>query len=181
MSAPSSQAPVPLLAATERHSGPFSRGRDRLSVFPVGSSDSLPLSFGGRFTTEMAHTWECRYGRHTLSPLLPPAHQRSAAPLRSTARRLRRWLPSEGCRRALRPQIRRLPPAGGPVPGRLRVRTATPLFTARPRGRPPVAPRSPGQPECPTAADCRIRTLAPGYRASTRLAGLFLFLPLLAR
>src|SRR5207237_10893031 len=90
-------------------------------------------------------------------------------------------VPPEGCRPALRPQLRRLPPAGGPVPGRLRVRTVTPLFSARPRGRPPAAPRSPAQPECPAVADCRIRSLAPGYRASTRLAGLFLFLPLLAR
>src|SRR5205807_10259044 len=128
---------------------PFSRDCGRLSVFSGGSAVSLPLSFGGRFTTAMAHTWEGRYGRHTLSPLLPPAYQRSAATLRSTARRLRRWLPSEGCRRALRPQLRCLPPAGVPVPGRLRVGTATPLFAARPRGRPPAAPRSPGQPECP--------------------------------
>src|SRR6202165_4899343 len=181
MSASSSRASVPPLSPTERRSGPLSRGRGRLPVFPSGSPAALPLSFGGGFTTEMAHTWESRYGRHTLSPLLPRAHQRYATPLRSTARRLRRWLPSEGCRRALRPQLRRLPPAGVPVPGCLHVRTAAPLFTARPRGRPPAAPRSPGQPERPAAADCRIRTLAPGYRASTRLAGLFLFLPLLAR
>lgn len=63
----------------------------------------------------------------------------------------------------------------------MRRRTATPLFATRPRGRPPSAPRSPARPERPAIADCRIRTLTPGYRAPTRLAGLFLFLPLLAR
>src|SRR5205085_12432759 len=35
--------------------------------------------------------------------------------------------------------------------------------------------------EAPAVADCRTLSLAPGRRARTRLAGLFLFLPLLAR
>jgi hypothetical protein len=37
------------------------------------------------------------------------------------------------------------------------------------------------QPERPAIADCRTRNLAPGFRVRTRCAGLFLFLPLLAR
>ena len=56
-----------------------------------------------------------------------------------------------------------------------------PPFQRTPARAAPGRPRAPGQPERPAVADCRIRTLAPGYRASTRLAGLFLFLPLLAR
>lgn len=37
------------------------------------------------------------------------------------------------------------------------------------------------QPERPATADCRVLGLAPGRRLRTRVAGLFLFLPLLAR
>jgi hypothetical protein len=39
----------------------------------------------------------------------------------------------------------------------------------------------PGRPERPAVADCRTRRLTPGYRTRSRCAGLFLFLPLLAR
>jgi len=62
----------------------------------------------------------------------------------------------------------------------VRGRPGAPLFAARPRGRPPVAPRRPpGRPERPAVADCRTASLAPGQRVRTRFAGLFLFLPLL--
>ncbi len=40
---------------------------------------------------------------------------------------------------------------------------------------------SPGQPEAPATADCRHLALTPGRRLRTRVAGIFLFLPLLAR
>jgi hypothetical protein len=39
----------------------------------------------------------------------------------------------------------------------------------------------PGQPEAPATADCRQLSLTPGRRLHTRVAGIFLFLPLLAR
>jgi hypothetical protein len=39
----------------------------------------------------------------------------------------------------------------------------------------------PARPEEPAAADCRRVSLVPGRRLRTRVAGVFLFLPLLAR
>ena len=60
-------------------------------------------------------------------------------------------------------------------------RTASPLFRPAPRGRPPAVPQPLTRPERPAIADCRTRSWAPGYRVQTRYAGLFLFLPLLAR
>ena len=62
-------------------------------------------------------------------------------------------------------------------------RSAAPLFAPPPRGRPKGDrdhPRGP-QPELPLIADQRQLNLAPGRRLQTRVAGLFLFLPLLAR
>jgi hypothetical protein len=52
-----------------------------------------------------------------------------------------------------------------------------------PRGRPrtPAADRDPPRPETPAVADRRQLSLVPGRRLRTRFAGLFLFLPLLAR
>jgi hypothetical protein len=44
-----------------------------------------------------------------------------------------------------------------------------------------VAQPQPGQPERPAVADCRALSLTLGHRVRTRFAGLFLFLPLLAR
>ncbi len=40
---------------------------------------------------------------------------------------------------------------------------------------------SPAQPEAPAVSDCRQVRLTPGRRLRTRVAGIFLFLPLLAR
>jgi hypothetical protein len=65
------------------------------------------------------------------------------------------------------------------VPGR----PGPPLFATPRRGRPRgcrPAP-APARPEQPATADCRQLSLAPGRRLRTRVAGLFLFLPLLAR
>jgi hypothetical protein len=62
-------------------------------------------------------------------------------------------------------------------------RSAAPLFAPPPRGRPKGDrdhPRGP-QPELPLIADQRQLDLAPGRRLQTRVAGLFLFLPLRAR
>jgi hypothetical protein len=61
-------------------------------------------------------------------------------------------------------------------------RPGAPLFARPQRGRPLRA--SEGQPahsEEPATADCRQVSLAPGRRLRTRVAGIFLFLPLLAR
>lgn len=59
----------------------------------------------------------------------------------------------------------------------------TPLFVlngaGRPRGRKTCEDR--GGPELPEVADCRILHLEPGRSWRTRVAGVFLFLPLLAR
>ncbi len=40
---------------------------------------------------------------------------------------------------------------------------------------------APAQPETPAVADCRQVRLTPGRRLRTRVAGIFLFLPLLGR
>ena len=62
-------------------------------------------------------------------------------------------------------------------------RSGSPLFAAPRRGRPGGrGPHgAPARPEEPATADCRQLSLAPGRRVRTRVAGVFLFLPLLAR
>lgn len=62
-------------------------------------------------------------------------------------------------------------------------RTASPLFSAPPRGRPHGSPAHPqaALPELPVTADRRQLCLTPGRRVRSRVAGLFLFLPLLAQ
>src|SRR5436305_924970 len=57
-----------------------------------------------------------------------------------------------------------------------------PLFATPQMGRPPRdgAP-GPVGPEAPAVADCRALDLTPGRQLRTRVAGIFLFLPLLAR
>jgi hypothetical protein len=59
----------------------------------------------------------------------------------------------------------------------------TPLFLADGRGRPPGSGSSPDRPgpEPPEVADCRELNLAPGRSLRSRVAGLFLFVPLLSR
>ena len=62
-------------------------------------------------------------------------------------------------------------------------RRSSPLFTAPRLGRPtfPTVPASGAQPEMPEVADRHQLDLAKGRRVRTRVAGVFLFLPLLAR
>jgi hypothetical protein len=62
-------------------------------------------------------------------------------------------------------------------------RPGAPLFAEPARGRPPDlrTDPSPGQPEAPATADRRHLSLTPGRCLRTRVAGIFLFLPLLAR
>jgi hypothetical protein len=62
-------------------------------------------------------------------------------------------------------------------------RRPTPLFVREGRGRPPSkrTGEDPDGPEIPAVADCRELSLAPGRTCYTRVAGIFLFLPLLVR
>jgi hypothetical protein len=60
-------------------------------------------------------------------------------------------------------------------------RLATPLFLPFANGRPAVVSPIPVRPELPAIADVRTLSWAPSRRLRTRLAGVFLFLPLLAR
>ena len=62
-------------------------------------------------------------------------------------------------------------------------RPGAPLFAEPRRGRPRHggADGPPARPERPATADCRQVSLAPERRVRTRVAGVFLFLPLLAR
>jgi hypothetical protein len=59
----------------------------------------------------------------------------------------------------------------------------SPLFVAPTRGRPSAASAIDGaaRPEIPDVADCRTLTLSDDRSLHTRVAGIFLFLPLLAR
>src|SRR5262249_39282454 len=76
----------------------------------------------------------------------------------------------------------RFPPAGGRLPCRLRGRAASPLFSAPRPGRPPgVRAAAAARPERPATADRRAFRLSSGRRLRTRVAGIFLFLPLLAQ
>jgi hypothetical protein len=60
--------------------------------------------------------------------------------------------------------------------------TTSPLFTTPPRGRPHgPAVDARAIPDAPATADQRQLCLTPGRRVRSRVAGLFLFLPLLAR
>jgi hypothetical protein len=59
---------------------------------------------------------------------------------------------------------------------------SSPLFATPPLGRPQRDhPHSPVGPDTPAVADCRELDLTAGRRLRTRVAGVFLFLPLLAR
>src|SRR5436305_11004161 len=62
-------------------------------------------------------------------------------------------------------------------------RRASPLFSAPQSGRPSArpVPLTDAQPETPEVADRQQLNLASGRRMRTRVAGIFLFLPLLAR
>lgn len=62
-------------------------------------------------------------------------------------------------------------------------RQPTPLFVVDGPGRPPGRKlcEDQGGPELPDVADCRVLNLEPGRSLRTRVAGVFLFLPLLAR
>lgn len=62
----------------------------------------------------------------------------------------------------------------------VRRRSAAPLFATPPQGRPPSDQAHPHI-EKPAIADVRHLSLAPGRRLRTRVAGVFVFLPLLAR
>src|SRR5204862_3770891 len=69
------------------------------------------------------------------------------------------------------------------LPRRLPRRPRPPLFAEPRLGRPAREANSgaPAQPHEPATADARCIGLAPGRRLRTRVAGVFLFLPLLAR
>src|SRR6185369_10607600 len=68
-----------------------------------------------------------------------------------------------------------------PLPPTGRYRTGAPLFAAPPRGRPRRAAPTFVRPDLPASADARALCLTAGQRWRTRQAGLFRFLPLLAR
>src|SRR5262249_56872198 len=103
--------------------------------------------------------------------------------LRSPARLLPGPTPAAGDRPGLR-----LPPGhaaqpGSRVPRPLPPGSGSPLFAEPRRGRPRGHGASvpPAQPEPAAVADRRQLALHPGRRLRTRVAGVFLFLPLLAR
>ena len=88
-----------------------------------------------------------------------------------------------GHRRALRLDLSHRPLLGARLPGPVPRRPGSPLFAQPPRGRPRRDVRA-GQPARPGRTGHRRLpqlSLAPGRRLRTRVAGIFLFLPLLAR
>src|SRR5713101_1752126 len=154
----------------------FFRPRQPLDVsLPLETTAPFRYPFSADRPGNYLTPGSTRSGRHTLLPLLPGALLRPATPVRGPARRLHRLRPPEGRGRALRLRLRRLPPAGGPVPCRLRRWPAAPLFSAPRPGRPPGL-RAPAaaRPERPAPADSRALHLAAGRRLRTRVAGIFL-------
>jgi hypothetical protein len=116
-----------------------------------------------------------RFFLHPSSP-----HQRQ---YESFPRRLRREpLPERG-RHTLRLLLRGFPPVGAPVPHRQPRRCPAPLFGQPRRGQAidRSEPATEAAPAPPATADARDLSLAPGRSIRTRLAGVFLFLPLLVR
>src|SRR5262249_17536762 len=124
-----------------------------------------------------------RHGRLLAAKLLPAAFLPQPAPVRGPPRRLRRWLLPEGRRQAVRLLLRRRPPLLSVrklhrAPPR---RPPPPLSHHPHRAPPPRQPQGPPRPDKPPVADARCLSLAPGRCLRSRLAGVFLFLPLLAR
>src|SRR5262245_33444180 len=123
------------------------------------------------------------HGRHPLPPLLPGARPAPAAPLRCLARLLHRRPVPPTRRRAVRLHLPHRPLLGPRLPRRLPRRPGSPLFAEPRRGRPARTgnPGAPAQPHEPATADARQLGLTPGRRLRSRVAGVFLVLPLLAR
>src|SRR5262249_43079114 len=102
-------------------------------------------------------------------------------PLRGPPRHLPRWPAAGRRRRAVRVQSLDAQVDGLSLPRHLPGRCRAPLFLPDGRGR---YPRPDGgedrqRPEVPEVADCRELNLVPGRTLRTRVAGAFLFLPLL--
>src|SRR5262249_11255109 len=114
--------------------------------------------------------------------LLPPPHAIAAPAVRSLAGGLGGAAAFAGRRATIRLPLRQPPQSGERLPCTLACWPGSPFFGNPLRGRPQRADfQQPlGQPEIPATADCRQRALTPGRRLRTRVAGLFLFLPLLA-
>jgi hypothetical protein len=114
----------------------------------------------------------------TLAPMI-----QVPTPIRGPSRDLRGRGTTRPSRRTVRQQVLGAEIDGLSFSWRLSPRRYAPLFLPDGRGRPPGAyacqdwPR----PESPEVADCRVLNLAPGRTLRSRVAGLFLFVPLLAR
>src|SRR5262245_60786166 len=122
-------------------------------------------------------------GRLALPRLLRPARRHAAPPLRGPPRRLPRWPAQESGRSGIRVRLRLPAPSGPSVPLAMPPRRPAPLFLPEPRGRSRAAadPEAVASPLTPAIADRGALDLSPGRSLRTRVAGLFLFLPLLAR
>src|SRR5689334_18336644 len=123
------------------------------------------------------------HGRPALPELLPRAPSPLPSPLRGPPRLLRRGAPARGDRRAIWLQAGRLQRHDQPVPWPDPPRRRSPLFLPDGRGRPAGRRRreDPDGPEEAQVADQRALDLTTPRSLRTRVAGLFLFLPLLTR
>src|SRR5262249_45696296 len=122
-----------------------------------------------------------RHGGFALPPVFPRTPGDVPTPLRGPPRHLPRWPAAGRRRRAVRVQSLAAQVDGLSLPRHLPGRCRAPLFLPDGRGR---YPRPDGgedrqRPEVPEVADCRELNLVPGRTLRTRVAGAFLFLPLL--
>src|SRR5262249_40492473 len=124
-----------------------------------------------------------RHGRPALRAILPRTPPTPTTPLRGLACLLFGAASLARHRPPIRLRPRHPPQSGLPVPRPMPCRSSTPLFFSPPRGRPlgGTASDASPRPERPATADCRALALNAVRSVHTRVAGVFLFLPLLAQ
>src|SRR5262249_27078676 len=122
-------------------------------------------------------------GGRILPPLLPRTPRRPASALRDPPRLLHRAPVPRRVGPALRLHLPRGPVRSAGLPRPVPSRSGPPLFAAPAFGRPPRDRADPSAvpPQEAAVADVRQLDLKPGRTWRTRVAGVFLFLPLLAR
>ena len=154
------------------------RAASTLSRHPFSRDAQRRFRVGKESTSGSTH-----HGREPHQAVLPRATADLATPIRGAPRDLRRGRTPRTRRRAVRQQALDAEVDGQSLAGRLSPRHHDPLFLPDGRGRPlgEGAGRGRSGPETPDVTDRRERKLEPGRTIRARVAGIFLFLPLLAR
>src|SRR5260370_889771 len=127
--------------------------------------------------------WRFGHGRPAFPAVLPQPRSASTTPLRSdSCHRHRRTTFAGGCP-TFRLRLRDSSESRRSIPRQHSTKTDAPLFASPPRGRPAGSVGEEGgtRPDRPAVADCRLLALNRERPFRTRVAGLFLFLPVLAQ